>query len=248
MSAKILALDTATENCSVALILGDTLYTRSAIAPRDHTKKILPFVDEVLKEAGIKLQDLDAIAFGQGPGSFTGVRIGIGIAQGLAFGAGVPLIGISTLKAMAQAGFRLYQAEQVAASIDARMSEVYWAQYSRQENGDWQAAGFEVTTEDGTLTQQEMVIAPNVLLDLAQAQDAQSTDWLQAGTGWQTYADELAGLSIQTTASDVLYPEAQDMAFLAQFAWQNGEAVDASQAQPTYLRDKVTWKKLPGKE
>lgn len=87
MSAKILAVDTATENCSVALIVDGKVYSRRAVAPREHTIKILPFVDEVLKEAGVRLQDLDALAFGQGPGSFTGVRIGIGIAQGLAFGA-----------------------------------------------------------------------------------------------------------------------------------------------------------------
>lgn len=86
MSVKILALDTATERCSVALLVGNTVYSRSEIAPRDHTKKVLPMVDEVLKEAGVTLQELDALAFGRGPGSFTGVRIGIGIAQGLAFG------------------------------------------------------------------------------------------------------------------------------------------------------------------
>lgn len=106
MSAKILAVDTATENCSVALIVDGKVYSRRAVAPREHTIKILPFVDEVLKEAGVRLQDLDALAFGQGPGSFTGVRIGIGIAQGLAFGADLPMVGISTLEAMAQAGDR----------------------------------------------------------------------------------------------------------------------------------------------
>lgn len=107
MSVKILALDTATERCSVALLVGNTVYSRSEIAPRDHTKKVLPMVDEVLKEAGVTLQELDALAFGRGPGSFTGVRIGIGIAQGLAFGADLPMIGISTLAAMAQAAYRL---------------------------------------------------------------------------------------------------------------------------------------------
>lgn len=126
MSAKILAIDTATENCSVALLVNDRVISRSEVAPRDHTKKVLPMVDEVLKEAGLTLQDLDALAFGRGPGSFTGVRIGIGIAQGLAFGAELPMIGVSTLAAMAQASYRLHGATNAAVAIDARMGEVYW--------------------------------------------------------------------------------------------------------------------------
>ncbi|CSI55641.1 Inactive-like protein metal-dependent protease%2C putative molecular chaperone [Vibrio cholerae] len=123
MSVKILALDTATERCSVALLVGNTVYSRSEIAPRDHTKKVLPMVDEVLKEAGVTLQELDALAFGRGPGSFTGVRIGI-----------------STLAAMAQAAYRLQGLTHVASAIDARMEEVYWGRYVRQEDGSWQVA------------------------------------------------------------------------------------------------------------
>ncbi|MGB2079404.1 MAG: tRNA (adenosine(37)-N6)-threonylcarbamoyltransferase complex dimerization subunit type 1 TsaB [Vibrio sp.] len=246
MHAKILALDTSTENCSVALRIDDQIYTQSEVAPRDHTKKILPMVDSILKQAGLKLADLDAIAFGQGPGSFTGVRIGIGIAQGLAFGANVPLIGISTLKAMAQGSYRCHQAEQVATAIDARMGEVYWAQYQRQNDGDWQGVSFEIETEHNLASEQtEVVIAPDVLLALKQSVSGQ---WCQAGTGWQTYANELSQLALETQAGDVLYPQAQDIAYLAQFAWQRGEAVTASDAEPTYLRDKVTWKKLPGRE
>ena len=137
MSAKILALDTATENCSVALLVNDRVYVRREVAPRDHTKKILPMVDEVLKEAGLSLNELDALAFGRGPGSFTGVRIGIGIAQGLAFGAELPMIGISTLQAMAQGSYRNMRATHVACAIDARMSEVYWGRFMRQEDGTW---------------------------------------------------------------------------------------------------------------
>jgi tRNA threonylcarbamoyladenosine biosynthesis protein TsaB len=106
--------------------VGDKLFSRWEEAPRDHTRKILPMVQAVLEDAGISLSDLDAIAFGRGPGSFTGVRIGISVAQGLAFGAGVPLIGISTLAAMAQGAYRLDGAEQVLTAIDARMNEVYF--------------------------------------------------------------------------------------------------------------------------
>lgn len=232
MSAKILAIDTSTEMCSVALMMGNTVYTRDAIAPRDHTKKILPMVDEVLKEAGVTLQELDALAYGRGPGSFTGVRIGIGIAQGLALGAELPMIGISTLAAMAQQAYRQTGASQVAAAIDARMSEVYWAQYQRQSNGDWQVVG------------EECVVAPN---DLNSRVSGDALSWTQVGTGWDAYRDELSTLNLTCEPSEILYPKAQDMVFLAKFALEQGQTVAVEDSSPVYLRDTVTWKKLPGR-
>ncbi|ADT87604.1 tRNA (adenosine(37)-N6)-threonylcarbamoyltransferase complex dimerization subunit type 1 TsaB [Vibrio furnissii] len=233
MSAKILALDTATEVCSVALMVGDTLYSRSEVAPRDHTKKILPMVDEVLKEAGVTLQELDALAFGRGPGSFTGVRIGIGIAQGLAFGADLPMIGVSTLAAMAQGAYREHGMTRVATAIDARMSEVYWGRFERQADGTW------LTIDD------ECVIAPDALCEKI---DADSTPWGTAGTGWDAYSDALAALPLTRQDSGVLYPQAQDMVVLAAQALANGETLAAENASPVYLRDTVAWKKLPGRE
>ncbi|ENM5725195.1 tRNA (adenosine(37)-N6)-threonylcarbamoyltransferase complex dimerization subunit type 1 TsaB [Vibrio mimicus] len=232
MSVKILALDTATERCSVALLVGNTVYSRSEIAPRDHTKKVLPMVDEVLKEAGVTLQELDALAFGRGPGSFTGVRIGIGIAQGLAFGANLPMIGISTLAAMAQAAYRLQGMTHVASAIDARMEEVYWGRYVRQEDGSWQAA------------EAECVIAP-ALLTQTLTRDEQV--WGKAGTGWDAYP-ALADLPLQVQTSEVLYPDSQDIAYLAQFELAQGNTMSVEQASPVYLRDTVAWKKLPGRE
>ncbi|CAM2809615.1 tRNA (adenosine(37)-N6)-threonylcarbamoyltransferase complex dimerization subunit type 1 TsaB [Vibrio mytili] len=233
MSAKILAIDTSTENCSVALLVNDQVISRSEIAPRDHTKKVLPMVDEVLKEAGLTLQELDALAFGRGPGSFTGVRIGIGIAQGLAFGAELPMIGVSTLAAMAQGSFRLHAAKDIAVAIDARMSEVYWARYTRQENGEWHNVD------------QECVIPPARLVEEAQADE---TSWTMAGTGWSAYQEILAGLPYDTTASEVLYPDAQDIVILAKQELEKGNTVAVEESSPVYLRDNVTWKKLPGRE
>lgn len=231
-NAKILAIDTSTENCSVALMFDNQCITRSEVAPRDHTKKILPMVDEVLREAGLKLTDLDALAYGQGPGSFTGVRIGIGIAQGLAFGAELPMIGISTLKAMAQGSYRIAKVQNVAVAIDARMSEVYWAQYQRLNDGNWQSIG-----EEAVMPPQEIVEA---------LQDDQ-TVWTEAGTGWAAY-DELAQVKFVHQKGEILYPEAEDIAFLAQYSFAKNEVVDADSATPVYLRDKVAWKKLPGRE
>lgn len=233
MSAKILALDTATENCSVALIVENQVFARSEVAPRDHTKKILPMVDEVLKEAGISLTDVDAIAFGQGPGSFTGVRIGIGIAQGLAFGADLPMIGISTLEAMAQGCYRVQGDTNVASAIDARMNEVYWGRYSREQDGRWSAVDA------------ECVIAPS---DLVEQVDGDALTWSKVGTGWEAYAEHMDNISLTSKESDVLFPEAQDIAVLAQFAFAEGKTVAAEESSPVYLRDKVAWKKLPGRE
>ncbi|PSU86003.1 tRNA (adenosine(37)-N6)-threonylcarbamoyltransferase complex dimerization subunit type 1 TsaB [Photobacterium phosphoreum] len=233
MSTKILAVDTATENCSVALMIGDDVISRCEYAPREHTTKILPMIDAVLADAGIKLKQLDALAYGRGPGSFTGVRIGIGIAQGLAFGANLPMIGVSTLAAMAQGSFRLHQAEHVLTAIDARMGELYWAQYQRKTDGDWLLLG------------NEQVIAPDVLL--ANVQADQNT-WLTAGTGWEAYPELLSQLPFKAQLGNVLYPDSQDMVHLAKYAFARGEIVTAEAASPVYLRDTVTWKKLPGRE
>ncbi|SDH70040.1 tRNA threonylcarbamoyladenosine biosynthesis protein TsaB [Vibrio xiamenensis] len=233
MSVKILALDTSTENCSVALLIDDRIYSRSEVAPRDHTKKVLPMVDEVLKEAGVELKQLDALAFGRGPGSFTGVRIGIGIAQGLAFGADLPMIGISTLKAMAEASHRLHGATSVASAIDARMSEVYWGRFSREANGEWR----EVDAE--------CVVAPQLLVENSQADDA---TWTTAGTGWAAYKQDLDALPYPQQAGEVEFPDAQDIVQLAKLEWEQGHTVPVEESSPVYLRDNVTWKKLPGRE
>ncbi|RSD32481.1 tRNA (adenosine(37)-N6)-threonylcarbamoyltransferase complex dimerization subunit type 1 TsaB [Vibrio pectenicida] len=233
MSAKILALDTATENCSVALLVNDCVYVRRQVAPRDHTKKILPMVDEVLKEAGLRLTDLDALAYGRGPGSFTGVRIGIGIAQGLAFGAELPMIGISTLQAMAQGSFRNMGATHVACAIDARMSEVYWGRFARQEDGTWCSID------------EEVVIPPAILADNSQADDF---TWMKAGTGWGAYPDELDKVQFEVIQGNALYPDAEDIALLAKFEFEKDNIVTVEDASPVYLRDKVAWKKLPGRE
>ncbi|WP_181363268.1 tRNA (adenosine(37)-N6)-threonylcarbamoyltransferase complex dimerization subunit type 1 TsaB [Aeromonas sp. HMWF015] len=229
---KILAVDTATEACSAALLVGDKLFSRWEEAPRDHTRKILPMVQAVLDDAGISLSDLDAIAFGRGPGSFTGVRIGIGVAQGLAFGAGVPLIGISTLAAMAQGAYRLDGAEQVLTAIDARMNEVYFGRYELID-GRMQLVGDEVVSEPVALVDVRGKLAGRVTC---------------VGTGFETYGETLSGLADELAESQVRFPAAEDMLPLARAAWLAGEAVPVEQATPVYLRDKVTWKKLPGRE
>ncbi|MPW35291.1 tRNA (adenosine(37)-N6)-threonylcarbamoyltransferase complex dimerization subunit type 1 TsaB [Vibrio sp. B1Z05] len=238
MKAKILALDTSTEFCSAALMIDGEVLFSGEVAPREHTTKILPMVDKLLVDAGVKLTDLDALAFGRGPGSFTGVRIGIGIAQGLAFGADLPMLGVSTLQAMAQGAYRVQGATHVAAAIDARMSEVYWARYNRLASGKWQTQDAECVVPPQQLAEQE--------LENSQVENSQI--WAQVGTGWDAYADEFKALKFKRSETGVLYPESQDIVVLAQHELEAGHQMSAEQASPVYLRDKVAWKKLPGRE
>lgn len=233
MSTRILAIDTATEACSVAIWDQGEVHALFELCPREHTQRILPLVQQVLAESGLSLSQLDALAFGRGPGSFTGVRIGIGIAQGLALGAELPMLGISTLQTMAQGAWRMTGAQRVLAAIDARMGEVYWGQYERQLDGQWlESAG-------------EAVLSPQQVLERTQPLQG---DWAHVGTGWQTYPDLVAGSSLNITDGQMLLPQAEDMLPLALLAWQQGLAVSVENAEPTYLRNEVTWKKLPGRE
>lgn len=184
MSTRILAIDTATEACSVAIWNQGEVHALFELCPREHTQRILPLVQQVLAESGLSLSQLDALAFGRGPGSFTGVRIGIGIAQGLALGAELPMLGISTLQTMAQGAWRITGAQRVLAAIDARMGEVYWGQFERQLDGQWlESAG-------------EAVLSPQQALERAQHLQG---DWAHVGTGWQTYPDLVAGSSLNVT-------------------------------------------------
>lgn len=228
---KILAIDTATEACSVALLNNEQSFSTFEICPQQHSQRILPMIDELLKGQSIKLNDLDAIAYGRGPGSFTGVRIATGIAQGLAFGAELPVLQISTLAAMAQEVHTKTSASRVKVLIDARMQEVYFGDY---------------TFENGLAValQEEAVLAPNEAMERFDSLDIPTDSNAFAGTGWQAYASDLNF----TKEIEVLYPNAVSMLNLAKQALLSGKSVSAEEIKPTYLRDKVTWKKLPHKE
>ncbi|PIJ51419.1 tRNA (adenosine(37)-N6)-threonylcarbamoyltransferase complex dimerization subunit type 1 TsaB [Erwinia sp. OLTSP20] len=233
MSSRILALDTATEACSVALLDNHQVLATFEHCAREHTQRILPLVQQLLAEAGVTLNQLDALAFGRGPGSFTGVRIGIGIAQGLALGAGLPLIGVSTLQTMAQGAWRRQGASQVLAAIDARMGELYWAQYRRDNQGRWLGET------------SEAVVKP----ERAQADIATlSGHWTPVGTGWQAWPQLAESDRVTLNACEVTLPSAEDMLPLAADALARGATVDAEHAEPVYLRNEVAWKKLPGRE
>ncbi|WP_199257305.1 tRNA (adenosine(37)-N6)-threonylcarbamoyltransferase complex dimerization subunit type 1 TsaB [Pantoea sp. BAV 3049] len=233
MSTRILAIDTATEACSVALLKDDQITAHFELCAREHTQRILPLVRNILQQRQTALTDLDALAFGQGPGSFTGVRIGIGIAQGLALGAALPMVGVSTLKTMAQSAWRLTGATRVLAAIDARMGEVYWAEYQRDEKGNWQG-------EDT-----EAVLKPEAAQQRMEQLDG---EWALVGTGWKAYPQLAASGSLALQTTGVELPCAEDMIPLAVAALAEGKAVAVENAEPTYLRNEVAWKKLPGRE
>lgn len=232
-NSKLLALDTSTEACSVALQLGSEILTLDEVCPQQHSKRILPMVQQLLSEAGVGLAQLDGIVFGRGPGSFTGVRIGVGVTQGLAFGADIPVYGVSTLAAMAQAAARLHSATQVIAAIDARMAEVYIARFALND------------TLSNALMQaqsEEVAIKPDALSAFNLTGPV-----MGVGTGWQSYAQQLSALQHVSIANDILYPSAQDMLTLALPALTSGAFIAAEHAEPVYVRDEVTWQKLPGK-
>lgn len=161
------------------------------------------------------------------------MRIGIGIAQGLALGAELPMIGVSTLMTMAQGAWRKNGATRVLAAIDARMGEVYWAEYQRDENGFWHGE------------ETEAVLKPELVHERLQQL---SGEWVTVGTGWQAWPDLGKESGLALCDGEVLLPAAEDMLPIACQMFAEGKTVAVEHAEPVYLRNNVAWKKLPGKE
>jgi tRNA threonylcarbamoyladenosine biosynthesis protein TsaB len=224
---KILSLDTATENCSAALWIDGSLLQREVEAERGHAEVILSMIDELLRESATRIADLDAIAFGRGPGSFTGVRLAASVTQGLAFGAGVPVVPVSDLRAVAQRA----AAQQILVCNDARMQEVYWACFELGPDGLMLPAGG------------ERVSKPSAV-QLPAAWVGRSTSGL--GRGFAAYASLRETLTDQLTNIDpTLLPRASEVALLAVPDVRAGRVLPAEAAVPTYLRDDVARPKPP---
>jgi tRNA threonylcarbamoyladenosine biosynthesis protein TsaB len=221
-SLKILALDTATEACSAAVLSGEEIIERYEFAPRRHATLIMPMIAALMAETGLTTAQLDALAFGRGPGAFTGIRIATAMVQSIAFAADLPVVPISTLAALARGTMYEYGVSRVASAIDARREEIYWGTY--------------LVTSDGgvAIIGQERVCRPAAVVL------ADSGEWFGAGSGWAVYAETLnRSLSIKGWYDDC-YPRARDIALLGLLAYQRGEFVSADQALPVYLRDEVT--------
>jgi len=218
---KLLAFDTSTNWLSVACGADDAWYVRGEPAGQAHSERLLPLVDAVLAEAGWSLRALDGIAFGAGPGSFTGVRIACGVAQGLGMGADLPLAPVPTLQALAQAAWRVHAATHVVACLDARMHEVYVAAYAREQGG-WNE-----------------VLAPAVLPPAAVAVSSPGTvAWFGAGGGFAAYPALAAQLALAHFDADAV-PDARAIGELAQQRFAAGEGVAAADALPYYVRHRV---------
>jgi tRNA threonylcarbamoyladenosine biosynthesis protein TsaB len=223
---NILALDTCTECCSAALLYQGQVFERVEITQRGHSDLILGMMNDLFKQAETSISVIDAVAFGRGPGSFTGVRVGVGVSQGIAYARDVPVIPISTLAAVAQDATDALDVEHIAVAMDARMGEIYCASYS---------------VEDGLVValNEERVCPPE------QFTPFESQQWNGVGTGWREYdsilrqcfTDNLNQVSIEH------YPKASSILKLAQIEAEAGRMLPADQALPVYLRNNVAKKK-----
>ena len=216
---KLLALETATDNCSVAVGNADDIWVVERVAPRRHAELLLAMVDTALGRAGWHRNDLDVVAFGHGPGSFTGLRVAISTAQGIALGLNLPVVGVSTLAAMAQAA----SADHIAVALDARLNQVYFGAYARDPEGLVTA----LTTD--CVVDPETVGLP------------EGDRWMAVGPGWDAYPDALTkrlGSQLAGTRTAAL-PSAREILILGRAAAGRGELRSADAALPVYLRDKV---------
>lgn len=233
-----LAIDASTEACSVALQVNGKLYSRYELCPQSHSLQLLPMVDELLKEANIKLSQCDGLIFGRGPGSFTGVRIGVGVAQGLAFAANLPVFGVSSLQAMAQLAYMQgklnKEQNSVISAIDARMGEVYNCYFRLDKNNIMQPECAEAVTAPEQLAQHFSGVV--------------NKGEYGVGTAWDAYKEQLSALKSNTGTPEILFPNAEAMLVIGSAALEEGKGVAAEDAQPVYVRDTVSWKKLPGRE
>lgn len=223
---KLLALDTSSDACSVALAKDEDIYHLHDIIPRGHANGLLSRIDHLLQHTGMRLDELDAIAYGCGPGSFTGLRIAAAAVQGLAFASKLPVIPISDLAILAQGAWRRHKASQVAVALDARMNEVYYGLYALDE--------YSIMSTRSA----ECVCQP------AQINVPAAGTWQGVGNGWAVYAQELQAREVTVPVLDAqALPDAVDLLSLARVALLEGRLVTPQAALPVYLREEIAWRK-----
>lgn len=224
MSVRLLAIETASDACSSALYDYGEITERFDIAPRMHTELLLDMLDDLLQEKSLTMELIDGIAFGRGPGAFTGVRVATAMAQGIAFAASIPLFPVSSLQTLAQGIFRQHGVTNVMAGFDARMQEVYWGAYTLND-------GLMIPVIDESVCKPE----ETPVLD---------GEWFAAGSAWQSYQDVLSIRHGQVAGiDDEFLPHARDLLVSAKYQHQLNQGVQANAALPTYLRNQVTFVK-----
>lgn len=230
---RLLAVDTSAQRGSVALAVDGEVMVEHSDEPRSHTRLLEPMMNRLLARAGLNLSDLDGLAYGRGPGSFTGLRITAGFVQGIAWGLDCPVVPVSSLAAMAFSQTPGAGAVPVASMLDARMGEVYWSCYR--------------VSADQTL---ETLVDDCLLLprDLSLPSVADQDCWVGVGTGWR-YHEAIPGalMSVVTSIDADAMPDAADVARLALKELAAGNSVNAAAVQPSYIRDDVGWQKTPGR-
>lgn len=245
--SNILVFDTSSSWCSVALSANGTLHTMAELQPRKHAQLIMPMIDEVFNKAGIKPSELDGIAFGKGPGSFTGLRIAISVAQGLSLATGARLYGMSSLRAAAWQAMKQKDAEHVLTITNAHMGEVFYGAYSSVSSHVVTERRAQDSPHDEKHCPAIHCVIPDTLckpecVDIS-ALD-QQLDWFGAGDGFQ-FENELPAKVMKLSAIDLdIAPLAESMMDIALLAWNKGEFTAPEYQQPVYLRDTVAWKKL----
>ena len=226
MGTRLLALETSGEVGSVALLVDGAVSERTIASPREQTEAVLPHVQGLLADAGLELADLDGIAFGRGPGSFTGLRVATAVAHGFGLAVGLPLLPISSLAALAQGVWRSHGIERCLVCVDARMGEVFWARFEAR---------------DGLVSP---VGAEQLGSPAAVRWEAREGPWAGTGSGFAAHAAALAGLT--SSAETVLpeaWPAARDLLPLAVEDLAHGRARPVEAALPVYLRRESAWKR-----
>lgn len=219
---RLLAIETSSDACSVALQVDEVISEQHRIEPREHTRILLPMIRQLLDESRLVVKDLDAVVLGNGPGSFIGMRISASVAQGLCFGASLPLVPVSSLAAIAAEVIDSEGADKVVVAQDARMNEVYFATYLAHSQG------LPVARD------------PEVIVSVERRDLLEGTGWTAAGGGWQRYPQLVAGCATAiATTSSIWHPRARYLLQIGGAAYRQGQSIDAARLQPAYLRTRV---------
>lgn len=245
MELNLLALETSSSRCGVALlrVLNGRLEvsTREHEGSQEHAERLLPMAGELLAESGLTPDALHAVAFGQGPGGFTGLRVACGVAQGMGLGLGIPVVPVVSHQAVAAQVADATPADAIIVALDARMSEVYLAVYRRQQAATVADAGWDVLQAPLLIAAAEVVPWATHYLNQWSAKAGQTLQPLLAGDAWDAYASDMTPPTAWRRALDALRPEAASVARLARQAWLRGEALPPEEAAPLYVRDKVAF-------